>query len=197
MSNIRPCAGPDGRPKGATRFLGEPNSYVKFPNTGRLDTKQAITILAWVYHDGKSGPIFQYNRRGILGVSLRMKSKRILSALLVSRRGTRIVPISGRRRLMKYKAWNFVGLTYDKNTRMAILWLNGNPIRSKSVGKMNLATNFPARIGSLKGGRRFFRGKVSCVQVYGDALNQLQIRQAKKKCLKKGRLSNQAFLGDF
>ena len=83
-SNVRPAPGPDGRPDGSTLFFGSTNSYIEFPNNGQLDTRRSMTILAWVYHNGRSGPIFNYDRRGF-GVHLWMVGPRVLFVRFVRR----------------------------------------------------------------------------------------------------------------
>ena len=56
--NIRYAPGPYGQPRESTEFLGRRNSYIRFPNRGRLDTKKSISLLAWVLPLGP-GPIFE------------------------------------------------------------------------------------------------------------------------------------------
>ena len=58
--NVRYVEGPDGVPASATYFFGRKNSYITFPNGGALDTKYAITIIAWIRMEGRSEPIFNY-----------------------------------------------------------------------------------------------------------------------------------------
>ena len=64
--NVQYVTGPDGVPGSAVYFLGKPNSYIHFPNRGRLDTKDAITLIAWIKMTGRSGPIFHYKYAVIL-----------------------------------------------------------------------------------------------------------------------------------
>ena len=86
---------------------------------------------------------------------------------------------------MRYKAWNYVGATYDGNTGMATLWVNNRPVVRSNIGRIRLATNRPVRMGAKIGDRRYFRGRVSCVQVYSVALNRKQIIHASKRCFKR------------
>lgn len=183
LMGVRPAPGPDGRRDGSLRFYGQRNSYVEIPNTGKLDTRYSITILIWVYHEGRSGPIFNYNPRGF-GVHLWMTSRRQLFARFVrrSRQFTRPI-ISGR---MKYKAWNYVGATYDGRTGIATLYINSLPVASKRIGRIQLSTNYPVRLGARKGDRRYFRGRLFCAQVYSRALNKKQIFQQKRRCFLPG-----------
>ena len=58
--------GPDGRPNYSYKFSGSSNSYIEFPNRigGPLDVRYSMTILCWVYYDGKGGPLFNYEKLG-------------------------------------------------------------------------------------------------------------------------------------
>lgn len=183
LMGVGTAQGPDGRRDGSLRFYGRRNSYVEIPNNGKLDVRYSITILIWVFHEGVSGPIFNYNPRGF-GVHLWMTSRRQLFARFVtrSRRFTR--PITSRR--MKYKAWNYVGATYDRRTRIATLYINSIPVAYRRLGRIQLSTNYPVRLGARIGDGRYFRGRLFCAQVYSRTLNKKQIFQAKRRCFLPG-----------
>lgn len=188
-SNVRPAPGPDGRPDGATLFTGSSNSFIEFPNNGKLDTRRSMTILAWIYHNGRSGPIFNYDRRDF-GVHLWMVGPRVLFVRFVKRSRRRTSSVATYSRKPRYRAWNYIGATYDYNTGVATLWLNSRPVARQSIGRFDLATNYPIRMGARIGDRRAFRGKISCVQVYSVALTAKQIRGARKRCFKKSKFYN-------
>lgn len=181
---VRTGPGPDGWPNTATEFFGNKNSYIEFPNTGKLDTRNSITVLAWVLHFGRSGPIFNYNRGPRWGVHLWMTRPRQFFARFVKRNGRFTTPLVTHGGNVRYKAWNYIGATYDGNTGMATLWVNNRPVVRTNIGRIRLATNRPVRMGAKIGDRRYFRGRVSCVQVYSVALNRKQIMNAAKRCFK-------------
>lgn len=182
---VRLAPGPDGKPRGSYEFYGRRNSYIYFPNNGRIDTKTSITILAWIYHTGHSGPIFHYLPNG-WGVHFWMVGRRTIFARLM-KRGRR--PISSKyissSRITPYK-WQYVGMTYDFRTGVAKLYLNSRVIAQKRIGRFRIATNYPVRMGVKIGDRRYFRGRISCVQVYDVALNANQIARRKRRCFRKG-----------
>lgn len=64
LSNVKLAPGPDGLPVGSFKFQGLRDSYILFPNKGKLDTKNSITITAWVYPKS-SGPLFHYLPSGV------------------------------------------------------------------------------------------------------------------------------------
>ena len=144
-----------------------------------------MTVLAWVLHLGEAGPIFNYNRGPRWGVHLWMTKPRQFFARFVRRDGRFTTPLVTHGNNVRYKAWNYVGATYDGNTGMATLWVNNRPVVRSNIGRIRLATNRPVRMGAKIGDRRYFRGRVSCVQVYSVALNRKQIIEAAKRCFKR------------
>ena len=185
-SNVRPAPGPDGRSGGSTLFTGSENSYIEFPNNGKLDTRRSMTILAWVFHSGKSGPIFHYDKRGF-GVHLWMVGPRVLFVRFVRRSKGRTASVATYSKKPTYRAWNYVGASYDYNSGVANLWLNSKSVASQSIGRFELATNYPVRMGARVRDKNAFRGKISCLQVYSVPLTAKQIEGARKRCFKKGK----------
>ena len=181
LIGVTPAPGPDGRPDGSMQFYGRSSSYVEIPNSGRLDARYSITILAWVYHSGRAGPIFNYNPRGF-GVHLWMVRPRELFARFVRRNGRFTRPV--RSRNVRYRAWNYVGATYNQKTGIAALWINSRRVAQQRIGRFQLSTQPAVRLGARLGDRRYFRGRMFCIQVYSVALTGKQIAAAKKKCFK-------------
>ena len=80
-----------------------------FPNRGKIDTRRSITLLAWIYHTGRAGPIFNYMPNG-WGVHFWMVTPKTLFARFMRR---------GRRR--------FTAAVSSRSVRprkMAICWCN-------------------------------------------------------------------------
>ena len=85
---------------------------------------------------------------------------------------------------LKPKKWNYIAATYDQKAGLATLWKDGFPVIQKTVGRVRLATNYPAIMGSKPGDRRRFRGRISCLQIYDKALSGPQIKAVKKRCFR-------------
>ena len=107
---------------------------------------------------------------------------------------------------IRHRKWHYAGATYSSRTGVAKLYVNNRLVARKRIGRFRLATNYPVRMGARIGDSRFFRGKISCMQVYSVALNSRQIAARMKRCFLKGkffanpslifhRVSNR-FLGD-
>ena len=181
LNNVRPAPGPDGRLGGSYSFLGRPDSFIEFPNTGKLDTQNSITLLAWVNPMGGAGPIFNYNPRGF-GVHFWVTRAGRLFVRFVRRSRASTQPLISRR--LGRRSWSFVGATYDQRTGIAKLYVNEKPVVTKVIGRIRLSTNYPARMGAKIGDRRYFRGWITCMQVYDVALSRRLIRIAKRLCFK-------------
>lgn len=176
--------GPDGRPGGAYRFRGRYDSFIEFPNNGGLDTKDSITILAYV-NPQSPGPIFSYNPKGF-GMQVWMVRSNELFARFVRRDKTLTKPIVTNK--VKPGIWNWVAVSYDKNTGYARLYVDSRITAEENLGRITLATNYPARMGArARRDRRFFRGKITCLQVYNVALNKEQVKAARLSCFKPGK----------
>lgn len=179
LENVVSKSGPDGLPAGSYQLQGFANSYISFPNTGRLDTQNSITIICWLFPES-AGPVFHYKPQGV-GVNLRMISRKVIRAEFVSRDGRITKRISKR---IRSRVWNYIAGTYDYNTGLATIWLDAIPITQRNIGRMRLATNYPAVSGRKSGDPRHFRGRIACVQIYNVALNSYQIRKLKRLCFR-------------
>ena len=183
LVNVVSKNGPDGLPAGSYQLQGFANSFIYFPNTGRLDTQRSITILLWLWSES-AGPIFHYMPRGI-GVNLRMISRKVIRAEFVSRDRKITKRISRR---IRSRVWNYIAATYDYHTGLATMWLDSIPITQKNIGRVRLATNYPAISGRRPGDPRHFRGRISCLHIYNLALNSYQIRKLKRFCFRASKL---------
>ena len=184
LRNVRTAPGPLGRLGGSIRLLGTATSYIQFPNKrgGALDTSHSMTILAWVYPEGTAGPLFNYHPSA-RGVHFWLRTPRTLYARFMRRKGRRYTtPLRSRK--IQLRKWQFLGASYDRNTGTAVLWRNGRKIDRKFIGRIRLATNYPVRMGARSGDKRYFKGRVTCLQVYAVALSVSQVRRSAKKCFK-------------
>jgi len=191
LVNVRPVRGPDGTRDGAYQFTGRRNSYIEFRNTGKLDTKDSMTLLAWIKHSGRTGPIFNYHPRG-WGVHFWMTSHRQLFIRFNKRQGNRAThPVIYNH--LQHNRWQFVGATYNGRTGVAKLFVNHRFVAKRYIGRFKLASQYPVRMGAKNDGRdrRYFRGSISCMQVFGVALNRREILSKKRRCFRKGKKQNQ------
>ena len=176
-SGVSLAPGPYGEEDGSYEFFGNENSFIEFPNSpgGALDVRYSMTILCWVYYDekgGQPGPIFNYNTGGEFGVHLWVKN-----GLFYVRFNDRTFSNSP---LLHHTSlaggWKFVGASYDNETGEIKLWADG---AFKQTRKMNagveLGTQGSVRMGVRKNDDRSFKGKISQLQIYNEALSQQQI----------------------
>ena len=186
LSYVRPAPGPDGTRDGSYQFYGRSNSYIQFPNRGGLDTKNSISLLAWILHQGRAGPIFNYMPNG-WGVHFWMITPRTLFVRFTRRRGRRSTSAVVSRSVIPGR-WQFVGATYNGRTGKAKLFVNNKFTARKYIGQIRLATNYPVRMGARIGDGRYFRGRISCMQVYNGALSRWKINSKKRRCFRRSKL---------
>ena len=173
---VRPAVGPDGKPGTSYQFYGRRNSLIRFPNRGRLDAQKAITLLAWLYPEGP-GPIFKY------GVDFSVGRARSLFIRIFPRgsRNSRIRPLRARG-VLRYRRWHFVAASYEQKTGETRIYVNGRLVSRTRLRRVRLGTNIPAIMGAARS--RYFRGRISCMQIYGRVLSRWQIIKRKTKCFK-------------
>lgn len=181
LGHVRPAPGPNGRRGHSYRFSANSRSYIHFPNHGKLDTRKSITMCAWVNPEGSTGPIFNYNPRGF-GVHLWVIRADTIFARFVTRRRRNTAGLVSKK--LRPKAWNFVCASYNYRYGVAKLFVDAVQVKHKRIGRFYLSTNYPSRMGARIGDRRYFRGRVTCMQVYDKALNAAQIRLARRLCFK-------------
>lgn len=87
---------------------------------------------------------------------------------------------------VQHGRWQFVGATYNKRTGVAKLFVNNRFVARRYIGRFQLATNYPVRMGAKIGDKRYFRGSIACLQVYSVPLSRSAILTKKKRCFRKG-----------
>lgn len=180
--------GPDSRKDGSFQFSGRKDSYIVIPNDGRLDAKYSITVLIWAFPVSRSGAILTYNPAG-KGFQLRIISPQRLQVILFERTRRTTITINTPRPVIQYKAWNYIGVTYSESAQKITIYVNSKAVATKTIGKVQLNTRYPIRLGGRGGGREPFRGRLFCLQVYSVPLNAKQINEARKRCFLRGKIN--------
>ena len=187
-NNIAFAPGPFGNPNGSFFFSGMNNSYVELKNNGDLDTRFSFSVFAWVHLHNSSGPIYQYeilNRLSgctlkvfhlTLGVRVRFMDRKTFQRYSLYKTN-----------ILEADKWNFIGTTYDYHTGTATIFVNNSTVMQSVVKpNMELATASDVLIGATKNWKTFFRGRISCLQFYDQALSVEQIIKVKARCNQTG-----------
>ena len=186
--NIKFALGPYGNQNGSFYFNGN-SSDIKLFKSGQLDTRFSIGVFAWVLVDNSSGPIYTHElpkkyygfslqvSHSALGIKVRYVDRRTLSSYLLFKKN-----------VLQANSWNFIGTTYDYHTGVASIFVNNNTVMLNYIKtKMQLATYSKVRIGAMKKQKVYFRGRISCLQVYDQALSVDQIIKLKTRCNQTGK----------
>ena len=180
LRGVSPVDGPTGIPNTAYKFVGSSASYIQFPNNGKLDTKSALTLIAWVSPE-QAGPIFNYQTNG-WGVHLWATRPNQLFVRFVRRNGRSSPAVVSNR--LRRGTWNYVAATYSKRSGIALLYINGRRVARRYIGRFTLRTQSNVRMGARIGDRRYFKGLIACMQVYNRALTRRQILAVMYRCTK-------------
>lgn len=78
---------------------------------------------------------------------------------------------------LKTNAWNYVGMSYDKTSGVAKLWVDGRVSSQRNIGtKISLSTSRNVRMGArATNDGNYFNGRISRMQVYDRALTQREV----------------------
>ena len=189
-NNIKFAPGPYGNPNGSFYFSGINNSsYVKLRKSGQLDTRFSIGVFAWVHLGNSSGPIYTHELPNkYYGLSLRVSPSTLGVKVTYVDRKTLSRYLLFKENVLEAYSWNFVGTTYDYHTGVASIFVNNSTVMLKYIkAKMELATYSIVTIGAMKKQKVYFRGRISCLQVYDQALSVDQIIKVKARCNQSGK----------
>ncbi|EDO48821.1 predicted protein [Nematostella vectensis] len=78
--------------------------------------------------------------------------------------------------------WYSVAFVYDYETGTQRLYLNGVKAAEGTPGKQELGTNREIRMGAVVHDPRYFRGYITCLQIYDQGLSQEEIKQVMHAC---------------
>lgn len=87
---------------------------------------------------------------------------------------------------IRLKTWNYVAATYDYLDGTAKLWIAGREVSRLKLGQFEIATQGDVRMGALVGDPNFYKGSISCVQIYNKSLTEQEINSVKDRCPFKG-----------
>ena len=161
-SNVQLADGPDGEYEGSYQFLGTQNSFITLPNLGGLDVQYSLTVLMWVYLQGQDGPLFNYRPSGDWKVHIWLANGGKFYSSMVKRGGPMLTHSQSPAPLM-IRQWAYVATSYDYNTGITRMWVDGIEIDQLHIGVQSLTTNYDVRIGVKDDDGRRFKGRVSRV----------------------------------
>jgi hypothetical protein len=116
-----------------------------------------------------------------------MTGKDTLYGGIISRDGQTSRFLSSNQVGLQY-SWHYVGMSYDHSTGVAALWVDGRKVDTLYIKGIELKTTGVIRLGAISSDDRYFRGRISCLQIYDEALKEAAVVSAKNRCKKKGML---------
>ena len=167
--------GPYNEPGGAYMFYGTVSSYIEFRNDGGLDTQLSITLMCWVQHRGQNGPLFRYGKfKG--GIGMLIAYGKLRSDM--TKRPFQSLGYFDTPEVLPAGKWVHVATSYDHNTGINSLYINGHFSISRNFGKGYKIETTSQRVFMGTRGHRdsHLKVKIAEMKVYDVALNEEQIQ---------------------
>ena len=165
--------GPEGKYAKATRFGGQSeDSYIHINNTGSLDTLHSLLILVHVYPEAEGGTLLMYSNGGC---SLTLDGK-VLTFTAVSRDGVKSETVTFG--LGAMNKWYYVAAVFNSNVGKISLYVNEkleDHKEMKDIFQLNTAGN--VWVGTDPEKKKYFSGRLSCIQVFDHPLTVKQIKE--------------------
>ncbi|XP_032240504.2 uncharacterized protein LOC116619643 isoform X2 [Nematostella vectensis] len=183
VSNVQLSAGPYGRPGRSYSFAGSTSSFVEIPLSSSLDTRYSFAISLWVRHEGVAGPLFEFIRpdSAPFAVHIWMTESTTNLMLRMMQRNT-FASADALNVVLQPNTWYHVVYTYDYWTGRQRFYRDGVMAIESYIGSIDIATNFKVRMGYNGGDPRCFKGQVSCIQVFREALDAAQVNRLRYTC---------------
>ena len=177
LGNVGITDGPYNEPGGAYMFYGTVSSYIEFPNNGGLDTRFSITLMCWVQPGGQDGSLFTYRVYPYgSGVIMWIFDGKFLIKIVkhsLFQDPTGLVTAE----VLPVGKWVHVAASYDHNTGINSVYINGHLKASKYIGTGYEIATAPQKVRmGVSDNMTYFKGKTAKMKVYDVALNEAQIK---------------------
>lgn len=132
----------------------------------------SITLLVWVFPQGRDGEIISYWKNSNYGVSITLENSRPVFHVNSLDRITKYSVKSKNNLLLN--EWSHIAGAYDNESQVAKLYVDGIEVANATAkGIPELATESPLWLGYL------FKGRLSQVWVFKNALSLYNVSQIK------------------
>ncbi|XP_070535747.1 uncharacterized protein [Ptychodera flava] len=175
MTSTSLVTGPNGETQGAHYFSGTTGSYMEIPNDGTLNVQYSMTMLAWILPEATDGPVFHFGPSD-WKLTLWQMSTNTLYVRFVFQDGSNVELTAD---VLIANAWNYVGASYNYNTGVGRLWLNGVEVASQDIGVKTMSANTNVRVAYQGSDNRIYQGRIFCLQLYSRALSAAEILSVK------------------
>jgi len=149
------------------------DDFVEIQPSASLDTRENITISAWIYPT-KDGPIVEYQHPGgTWGTHLWITAPSNLFVRVIKRDGAFTTNIICPTTL---KEWHHVATSYDYDSGMVNLFLEGKECQSLKIGVTEQSTHGPVFIGKAPWDGRAFNDLIDEVVIFDVVLQEADIQ---------------------
>jgi hypothetical protein len=156
------------------------DDFVEIQPSASLDTRENITISAWIYPT-KDGPIVNYQHPGgTWGTHLWIITPSQLFVRVIKRDAAFTTNIVCPTTL---KEWHHVATSYDYSSGLVNLFLDGKECSSLDIGVTEQSTHGPVFIGKAPWDGRAFRDFIDEVVIFDVVLTEADIQTIMNKGL--------------
>ena len=168
--------GPNNKTGGSYQFTGQNNSYIEFPNDGGLDANRSITVLFWVNYAG-SDTLYQIIvgyinlKRNDIGFIVFLFNGTL--QVIMNDRGDKITSSWKDTQPLEPGAWHLVGASYDDDTGIARLYVDGKTVAEKNLkanGGVATTDQFKLYVGGVPEDENNFNGRITNLWIFDVAL---------------------------
>jgi hypothetical protein len=165
--------------------LGGATNYIFVPPSADLDLGQGagLTVEGWIKPNSLSGvqPIIEWNDgHENIGAGLALNGSALQGYLAKTNPlPIRRIVFSSSSGLITTQAWQHVALTWDKDSGLATIYLNGSSVGQTNLGVFAPQTHAPVYIAFRQTGmspRTFYVGGIDEMTIYNRALTQAEIQ---------------------
>ena len=171
---VDPAPGPNGEPEGSLQLMNDMDSFIRLVGLDNLWTR-SFTVSCWVYPE-QSHVNIMTTQQGHGGFHLEIENWMLKSLLRFQYAS--YSPLYNRMKVETNK-WAYVALTYDYNTGIHRLWVNGSPITQHLPARGQIDPPATFQVGVINKNVRGFRFRIAQLKFYDVALSADQLEATK------------------
>ena len=171
---VDPAPGPNGEPDGSLQLINDMDSFIRLVGLDNLWTR-SFTVSCWVYPEQYWVNVMT-TQQGHGGFHLEIENWMLKSLLRFQYAS--YSPLYNRIKV-ESKKWVYVAVTYDYNTGIHSLWVNGNPITQQLPAGGQLDPPITFQIGVINKYVHGFRFRIAQLKFYDVALSADQLEATK------------------
>ncbi|KAI8502507.1 hypothetical protein Bbelb_200950, partial [Branchiostoma belcheri] len=176
---VRLSPGLNGEPSGSYSLSRSHVSFLRI-SSEVFRTAQSFTVLFNIYPTGEGGTLLSFSDGQNTNLQQANSTTVIFNILTQTSSGAPVI-LTLEASVLTLNTWNYLGVSYNYTTGVAMIWHEGIPVAKSNFGRLALSAQGDLIVGNLNTSSAF-GGRVSCLQVYGAALSKAEVEKARDTC---------------